>query len=81
MSKVVRIVSAKPKLVPGSTEARTTASARLKSALCAAGLTQDEAGRLVGVDGRQVRRWLAKPPPVLQMLVELEAVVERKRAA
>jgi hypothetical protein len=26
------------------------------------------------VDGRQVRRWLANPPPALALLLELEAV-------
>jgi hypothetical protein len=46
----------------------------LRSRLCAAGLTQEEAARLIGRDGRQLRRWLASPPPVLRLLVELDTL-------
>jgi hypothetical protein len=60
-----------------SGQSRAAASA-LRRAICDAGLTQEQAGRLVGVDGRQVRRWLANPPPALALLLELEAV---RRAA
>jgi hypothetical protein len=62
-----------------SLQTRAAASA-LRRAICDAGLTQEQAGRLVGVDGRQVRRWLANPPPVLALLLELEAMTGRKAA-
>lgn len=66
--------------MPASSQARAGAS-YLRQRLCAAGLTQDEAARLVGRDGRQVRRWLRNPPPVLVLLAELEALGEGRKAA
>lgn len=62
-------------------QSRAAASAKLRRAICAAGLTQEEAARLIGRDGRQVRRWLRSPPPVLALLVELEAVMAERKAA
>jgi len=58
---------------------RTPGAERLRRALCASGLTQEEAGKLVGVSGRQVRKWLTSSPvgPV-DLLVALE---ERARRA
>ena len=55
---------------------------RLRRALHESGFTQEEAGRLVGVDAKQVRRWMVKTPRAVELLVELERVgAERKRAA
>lgn len=70
-AKVVRIVASEPKLALESSEARAAAS-YLRRRLCAAELTQEQAARLVGREGRQVRRWLAHPPPVLVLLAKLE---------
>jgi hypothetical protein len=61
-------------------QTRAAASACLRRAICAAGLTQEQAGRLIGVEGRQVRRWLAKAPDVLVLLVELERLGQRRAA-
>jgi len=51
------MTTAKLRVIQGG--ARTVASARLRRAICAAGLTQHEAGALIGKDARQVRRWLS----------------------
>lgn len=53
---------------------RTQATARLRRALCASGLTQHEAGALVGKDARQIRRWLSGRVSLgaLELLVVLE---------
>ena len=65
---------ATPRTIASSSgQSRAPASAYLRRKLCAAGLTQDAAGALIGREGRQIRRWLTKPPPVLLLLVELEA--------
>jgi hypothetical protein len=63
--------------LPGPT--RTRASARLRRALCDARLTQEQAGRLVGKDARQVRRWLTGGVPLgaLELLVALEERTEQ----
>lgn len=81
-AKVLNLaIVSQPSMDARRAQSRALASARLRRAICAAGLTQDEAGALVGVDGRQVRRWLASPPDVLRLLDELEARAERKQAA
>lgn len=53
------------------TEARAAAS-YLRERLRACGLTQEQAGKLIGKDGRQIRRWLKNPPPVVELLMLLE---------
>ncbi len=69
-----------PKLATVTQLTRTPGSARLRRAICAAGLTQDQAGALVGRDGRQVRRWL-KGSTELDLLCALEEIAARKVAA
>lgn len=79
----------KTNLLPFPPRARTRESSRelaaerLREALSAAGLSQDAAAQLLGVDSRQVRRWLHGEVPLgpLELLVELEAVAEKRRAA
>lgn len=61
--------------------ARDGAAARLRRAICAAGLSQHEAGALAGVDARQVRRWLSREVSLgpLELLVALEAHSDSQR--
>jgi len=63
------------KLVTVGQRARTLATARLRREICASGLTQAEFGALVGVDARQVRRWLSGRVSLgaLEALCALEA--------
>lgn len=62
---------------------RTPASATLARAIRGAGLTQEQAGKLVGVEDRQVRRWLkgAARADRLDLLCAIEALTESKKAA
>lgn len=62
---------------------RELAAERLREALADSGLSQDRAAELLGVDSRQVRRWLHGEVALgpLELLVELEAVTEKRRAA
>lgn len=57
-------------------EPRTLATARLRRAICATGLSQERAGQLVGKDGRQVRRWLSGSVALgaLELLLALEKI-------
>jgi transcriptional regulator with XRE-family HTH domain len=62
---------------------RERACERLAAALSASGLSQERAAQLLGVDARQVRKWLHGEVPLgpLELLVELEAVTPKGRAA
>ena len=62
---------------------RDRACARLSDALAASGLSQQRAGELLGVDARQVRKWLHGEVTLgpLELLVALEAVTGKRRAA
>jgi hypothetical protein len=76
----------KPTVPTAKSQARALASARLRRAICAAGLSQQAAGELVGVDARQVRRWLEatdeRRPDRLALLCAVEALpVVRTRGA
>jgi hypothetical protein len=80
-SNVVRFpITHEPSMGAPVPQSRAGAS-YLRRRLCAAGLTQEQAARLIGRDGRQVRRWLASPPPVLQLLAALEAMNDVIREA
>lgn len=70
-------------VVPLRPSARTLATARLRRAIYDSGLTQHEAGQLVGVDGRQLRRWLSGDVSLgaLELFVELERRGSKRRAA
>jgi transcriptional regulator with XRE-family HTH domain len=70
-------------LRPPARTSTSCAARRLVSALHASGLSQIEAAELVGVDPRQVRRWLHGEVPMgaLELLVELDAVAAAGRAA
>jgi transcriptional regulator with XRE-family HTH domain len=78
----LRLVPSSGKLRTGRSRTRTLATARLRKVICSLGLTQEEAGRLVGVDGRQVRRWLSGDVSLgaLELLIELEAISNREAA-
>lgn len=69
------------KVVPLPLPARTLATARLRRALCASGLSQHAAGELLGVDARQVRRWLSREVSLgpLELLVALEQHIDSQR--
>jgi transcriptional regulator with XRE-family HTH domain len=62
---------------------RERASRRLAEALEASGLSQERAGELLGVDARQVRKWLHGEVRLgpLELLVELETAALKKRRA
>jgi len=70
------------KLASTANSARTELSARLRRAMCSLGLTQSEAGRRVGVDARQVRRWLNGSASIatLDLVLKLEDEQARKVA-
>lgn len=77
-----------PKVIPLRPLARTPASRarateRLRAAIGSAGLTVEQAGALLGVDRRQVHRWLSGEVSLgpLELLVEIEAVARKGRAA
>jgi len=59
-------------------EPRAQASARLRSARLRAGLTQERAADLVGVDARQLRRWENGEVPLgpLELLLALEEKIQ-----
>ena len=68
----------KPKLVTPLPEPRTLASAALKELRRAAGLTQEQAGALIGLDARQVRRWENAEVPLGPL--ELTELLRRRAA-
>lgn len=76
-----KVVSLRP---PARTPAsRDRATERLRAAIGSAGLTVEQAGALIGVDRRQVHRWLSGEVSLgpLELLVELEAAAAKRRAA
>jgi len=73
--------SAKLRLVPEL--ARSPGASRLRAARLALGLSQEAAGRIRGISARQVRKLENNESPNdgLELLVELEALAQAKRAA
>lgn len=71
------------KVFPPRPLARTHASSWVRSARRAAGLTQEQAAELLGVDARQVRRWESGESPMgaLELVVLLEQRVGERMAA
>ncbi len=76
------MVTAK-ELTPHPGLARTHASSWVRGARRAAGLTQEQAAELLGVDARQVRRWESGESPMgaLELVVLLEGLMGERRAA
>jgi len=70
------------KMLPGPGLARTQASSVVRRARVRAGLTQEQAGELLGVDARQVRRWESGESPMgaLELVVLLEGAGTRRAA-
>lgn len=77
------LMTAHPSMNIGRMEPRASVPfLRLRRALHESGLTQEQAGQLVGVDAKQVRRDMARKPRSLVLCEELERIAaERKRAA
>jgi transcriptional regulator with XRE-family HTH domain len=71
-----------PKVTRLSSVARTPGAARLRELREAAGLTQEQAAQVRGVDARQVRRWENGESPLdaVEYLLELEALAARRAA-
>jgi hypothetical protein len=65
-------------LLPLLRDARALGTA-IRRAICAAGLTQAEAGALVGVDSRRIRRWIAGGVSLqaVELLLRLEQQGQR----
>jgi hypothetical protein len=70
-------ITAQPTSAARSRQTRTPGSALLAEEL--RGLTQEQAAALIGRDSRQIRKWLRKAPPVLELLAALRA--QGRRAA
>ena len=51
--------------------------AQFRSALAKLGLSQLAAGHFLGVEGRQVRRWLAEEHPIPESVAKLLRLMER----
>ena len=71
-AKIIRLMTAQETSAAGGMQSRTPGAVLLLRELRSSGLTQEQAARLIGRDSRQLRKWLKKAPPVLELIAALQ---------